>query len=222
MAELKNGGHYNDDEGWNYHILMKNMLREMIANDPEHYGRTLSVLDELPFDERLGTHEPGDKWRINEEFLFVMVNDYLKSYKKYEPQAKERNRVEKACKLIYSLFKLDTAYNTRIGGCISYIVHNKHLFTDINADYSKEIRSIYTWWKKNEYRERGRYEINWIFTYIILKYKYVKFYKKSVNHMLCFIARNAENWVDAPEYNPDNWFGKIKGRVLIDLHGGWY
>jgi len=224
MAELNSGGHWHTDEGWAYHIDMKNMLREMMAKDPDAKGREFRYLDNLPFDESLGRHDKDDKWRVNEEFMLVMIQDYLRSYKKYKPRAMERNRVEKVCKLVYSLFKLDTAYNSRIGGTISYIIHNKDKFnfTDLNADYSKEIKSIYLWWKKNEYRERGRFEIDWIFRLIMYKYNHDKFYRLSVNHMLCFIVRNADKWTDVPDYSPDMWFGKVKGRLLIDLHGGWY
>jgi len=218
---MKIGGLWNDDVSWNFHITAKNKFRQVIAEDPECHGSSLKLLREIVFDPRL-IYEDSDTLVLNEMFLRKLREDYLAAYMSYEPGLIEKQITENMVNFVLALYRNDTAYFERIGGVISFIAKNHERFNDINGDYYNELIRIRDWWDANDYRERTRPWIRWVFNLVINKYKRNKFYRKSVNHALYWIHLNAALWKHNPNYHPDYWFGKKKGRQVMELYGGHF
>lgn len=218
---MRISGIWNDVIGHVFHITCKDTLRHLMNNDPDCTGSTLNYLDSFDFDERLAKNE-GEGYVRNERFVEAMVDNYLASYKKYNPKKNELKYTEKIVKYGFAVFRIDTAYNSRLGGMLSSLVSNADSFTNINADHLDTIKRLHVWWKEHDERKRTYYYIDWFFRYIIYKYRRDPFYKKSVNHILHFIYLNKDKWEYDDSYHPDNWFGKKRGRLLSDLYGGWF
>lgn len=216
---MKIGGLWDTDIAWNLHIESKNTFRKMIAEDPDAKGSSLRILREMVFDDRLA-YEKTDKLVLNEAFLYNLTVDYKAAYKKYKPGIIEKQLMEKMINFILAIYRNDSAYFERIGGVVSFIVHNHQRFNNMEGDYYDELIRIRDWWDANDQRERTRSWIMWVFNFAINKYKKDKFYKKSINHALYWIHLNAKLWKHNPNYHPDYWFGKKKGKQVMELYGG--
>lgn len=209
-----------DYTAWNFHIASKDKLREMINNDPEADGSLLELIKELTFDKRLArTTEDGEQPILNEIFFLKLIEDYNLKFSSYKPPVIIRLIKDKVSDFIIALYRVDSAYYERIGGIVSYIVVNKHKFSSLDSDYSSELNSIYEWWSTNERRRRTRSWIDWIFRFLIKKYNSEEFYKKSINHVLHWIALNAQNWLIDERFNPEKWFGAGRGTLQDYVYG---
>jgi hypothetical protein len=218
---MRISGIWNDPIGFVFHITCKNKLRAMMEQDPDGTGKTLEFLDDFEFDERLAKND-GEGYVQNEQFIENMIKNYLSVYKKYNPSKNDLKYVEKMTKYGYAIFRIDSAYNSRLGAFISALVENSDPFKNINADHTKSLEKLHAWWKANDERKRTYYYIDWAFRFILYKYKRDVFMKRSINHILHFIYLNRDKWVHDPSYHPDNWFGKKRGRLLSDLYGGLF
>lgn len=216
---MKITGLWDTDIAWNLHIESKNKFREMIAADPEASGSSIKLLRELIFDDRLA-YEKTDKLVLNEAFLYNLTVDYKAVYKSYKPGLIEKQLVDRMINFTLALYRNDSAYFERIGGVITFIVKNHEKFDSMDGDYKEALIKIRDWWDVNDKRDRTRPWIMWVFNFVINKYGRDKFYKKSVNHALYWIHLNARLWKQNPNYHPDYWFGKKKGKQVMELYGG--
>lgn len=220
-------GRWATDIAFKFHILTKDKLRAFIECD----GKDESLLDELPFDERLAQCEAGDNGFVpNEEFLYAMIQNYSKVVNtyfdvSYDQRRKdiELKRIDKVIKFGIAVYRNDVAYFERIGGIISFIVHNADKFKkikNIDQEYSALIENVHTWWKVNDKRKRTKFWIDWVFKYAIRKYKTDMFYRRSINMMLIFAANNADKWKGDEQYDPNNWFPKKRGKFCNAIYNG--
>lgn len=210
-----------------FHILYKNGLRRIIGDDPKATGDKLDFLDEYDFDRRLALKEKGDPPIINEDFIIKIAENYMLEFPNLKPGKREKKHVKKITDSFVALYRNDSYYRELFGGIISYIVANYEKFTDVHANYLEEIENIYRWWKANDKRKRTKPWVDWGFRYIINQYRkdtrrqceINMFYKNSVNICLVFISLNHQNWQFHKIYDPQYWFGRIKGLQVTKLYG---
>jgi len=216
---MKITGLWDTDVAWELHISSKNKFRDMIAADPEAHGSSLKLLREMMFDERLA-FEKTDKLVLNEAFLYNLVKDYKACYKEYKPGIIEKQLIDKMLNFVLALYRNDSAYHERIGGVVSFIAKNHDRFSNRDKNHYEDLIRIRDWWNANDCRDRTRPWIMWVFNFLIGKYKRDKFYRQSINHALYFIHLNHKAWKFNECFHPDYWFGKKKGKQVMELYGG--
>ena len=207
-----------DNTPWEFHIKAKDKWREMFASDPEATGSSLSLLKELLFNESLAVRNPDEQPVLNEPFLDAMLADYDKSFKAYNPGLIERSIYPKASKFTMALIRNDSAYYERIMGIMGYLINSHTKFADLNGDHIEVLKSAHEWWKMYDQRDRTKGWIDWVFRFIINKYKTDSFYKKSVNHILYFMHLNADKWQVHESHLPANWFCNGRGAQVNILY----
>jgi uncharacterized protein YchJ len=203
------------------------MLRRFIDSD----GNDESLLDNLPFDERLARHEAGDNGQIlNEEFVNALMANYFKVCDGYHPanmtredKDKINNRFMRLAQFTLAVFRNDSAYFERMGGVIQFVVNNRDRFqkiTAIDQEHSNLIEGVRRWWYENDKRKRTHFWIDWVFRYVIRKYKTDMFMRRSINMALIFITANANSWQFDESYDPRMWFPAYRGKFANAMFKG--
>jgi hypothetical protein len=154
----------------------------------------------------------------------------MKEFPHLNAGRKEKKHVTKVTDTFIALYRNDSFYRELFGGIISYVVANHDKFTDIRENYLSEIENIYSWWKTKDKRKRTKPWVDWGFRYMIGMYKkdlkkqteQHKFYKNSINICLVFIALNHANWQYNKMYDPEFWFGRMKGLQVTKLYGDYF
>lgn len=224
---MKVSGTWETPEAFQFHKIFKTRFQRMIESDPEATGSTLDMIRDVEFERKLAVHEDGDYVHKNEEYIKILIENYRTIFSELNPPMKERILEKKFTDFVFSLFRNDSAYRTRIGGIVTFIVKHADKFQDPGKNYLEELQMIRDWWLLNDRRNRTHKWIDWGFKFIMKKYESEltktdkdKFYMKSVNFCFQYIYVNKDLWIDMPEYNPLNWYGYYQGVEVNELHMG--
>lgn len=212
-------GRWNTKEGWNFHILNKDVMRAIIAGDP------IDRLSEVDIPTDLVKLDSSDTV-LNYPFFAAMRDEYEKVKKRakgqYKPSFLEKRFDSKVWDIFMSLYNNDSAYFQRIGGCMSVLCANRDVYNLVTDDYTDVLEDLKTWWDTEDCRDRTRGWIAWVFDQIIERYKEKGYTYFIINHMLMWIKLNGQNWQCHEQFDPENWFGKSVGVVTNALYGGQY
>ena len=194
-------------------------MRAIIAGDP------LDRLSEVDIPTDLVKLDGSDTV-LNYPFFAKMRVEYDTVKKRakgqYKPSFLEKRFDNKVWDIFMSLYNNDSAYFQRIGGCMSVLCANRDAYNLVTDDYTDVLDDLKIWWDTNDYRDRTRGWIAWVFDQIIERYKEHGYTYYIVNHMLMWIKLNGQNWQFHEQFDPENWFGKNVGVVTNALYGGQY
>jgi hypothetical protein len=213
------GWKWNTPDGWMFHKKDKLEFWRVLGEKRFSLEMAAKLLE---VKESWIERKEGDVCPPNFFLLKSIIDRYLESCADFKPPLLYRLAVHKIGIMVLALYLEDTAYMERLGGMLQHILDRTEQWDQAGPGCrAAQLEELRDWWHTEEWRQRYKEQITFLFNWIIEHYQKDPFIQKSIDFGIDCLLLNKENWQQADRiFNPKNWYPRGKGQVNYLCHGG--